>query len=462
MALYSIIDVETTGGRASRDRITEIAVVVYDGEKVVETFESLVNPECPIPPGITELTGITNEMVADAPRFFEIAKQVVEITEGAIFVAHNVRFDYGFIKEEFARLGYTFSRKQLCTVRLSRKVFPGLPSYSLGNLIRYFNIEVTDRHRAMADTLATVDLFERILGKQNGEEEAHSFINLGIRETKLPPGITLDFLHSLPETAGVYYLYDEQGDVVYVGKSINIRKRVMEHFAGQTSKSAKIHAMVRDISFVETGTELIALLLESAEIKKLKPAINRAQRQQNFPYVIHYSFNEAGYIAFDIAKPNKKSRKQLNLVNEYPKVSHARGALYRIREEFELCPQLLGLEKGGGACFSFHLKKCLGACVEREEVIEYNERAMLAMEVISTHIEGNVVICDQGRNLQEQSVVVIEEGELFGFGYFEKDEEIRHPSEFKSFVKPYPSNPEVKKILIRQIANLPKSKLITY
>ncbi|MCB0662804.1 MAG: DNA polymerase III subunit epsilon, partial [Saprospiraceae bacterium] len=249
---------------------------------------------------------------------------------------------------------------------------------------------------------------------------------------------------------------------VYVGKSINIKKRVMEHFAGQTSKSAKIHNMVRDITYVETGTELIALLLESAEIKRFKPAINRAQRQQNFPYVIHYSFNDDGYIVFEIAKPNKKVRKTLNVVNEYPKVSHARGALYRIQEEFELCPQLLGIEPGGGACFNFHLKKCAGACVGREEVIVYNERAMLGMEVITTHIEGNVVICDEGRNLEEKSVVVIEDGELFGFGYLEKDEEIHHPSEFKSYVKPYPSNPEVKKILIRQIANLPKSKLHLY
>ncbi|MEZ4951487.1 MAG: exonuclease domain-containing protein [Saprospiraceae bacterium] len=462
MSLYSIIDVETTGGRASRDRITEIAIVLHDGNKVIDTFSSLVNPECPIPPGITELTGITNQMVADAPKFYEIAKQVVEMTEGAVFVAHNVRFDYGFIKEEFARLGYTFSKKQLCTVRLSRSVFPGLPSYSLGNLIRFFNISVEDRHRALADTLATVNLFERIMRAQNGLSEANDFINLGIKETRLPDGITLDFLHNLPETPGVYYFYDENGDVVYVGKSINIRKRVMEHFASQTSKSAKLHAMVRDISFEETGTELIALLLESAEIKKLKPAVNKAQRQQNFPYVIHYSFNEQGYLSFDILKPNKKLRKSLNIVNEYPKVSHARGALYRLREEFELCPQLLGLENGTSACFDYHIKKCGGACVGAVDVQEYNERAMMGMTVISSHIEGNMVICDEGRNLEEKSVVVVEDGELYGFGYFDKAEEIRNPEEFKNFVKPYPSNPEVKKILIRQIAALPKSKLVTY
>ncbi|HMR44937.1 MAG TPA: 3'-5' exonuclease, partial [Saprospiraceae bacterium] len=144
--LFAIIDVETTGGRANRDRITEIAIALHDGEKVVKTFESLINPECPIAYGITELTGITNDMVADAPRFYEVAKEIGQLTEGAVFVAHNVRFDYGFIREEFNRLGFTYSRRQLCTVRLSRQVFPGLQSYSLGNLIRHFKIRVNDRH----------------------------------------------------------------------------------------------------------------------------------------------------------------------------------------------------------------------------------------------------------------------------------------------------------------------------
>ena len=157
MKKYAIVDIETTGGSASRHKITEIAIVLHNGNEVLETYETLLNPECPIPYGITQLTGITQEMVQGAPRFFEVAKKIVEMTEGAVFVAHNVRFDYSFIREEFKRLGFTYTRKQLCTVRLARKAFPGLGSYSLGNLIRHFNIQVNDRHRAMADTMATVD-----------------------------------------------------------------------------------------------------------------------------------------------------------------------------------------------------------------------------------------------------------------------------------------------------------------
>ena len=231
---YAIIDVETTGGRAVRDKITEIAIVLHDGEQVLDSFESLVNPECPIPYGITELTGISNEMVADAPRFYEIAKRVVEMTEGAVFVAHNVRFDYSFVQEEFKRLGFTYTRKQLCTVRLARKAFPGLRSYSLGNLIRTLNLNAGARHRAMGDTLATVDLFERIMRLENGKSEAGDLINLGIKEALLPGALSLEKIHSLPQECGVYYFHDQYGQVVYVGKSINIQKRVASHFAKKT------------------------------------------------------------------------------------------------------------------------------------------------------------------------------------------------------------------------------------
>ncbi|MEO1714706.1 MAG: 3'-5' exonuclease, partial [Bacteroidota bacterium] len=199
---------ETTRCRASRDKITEIAIVLHDGQQILDQFESLVNPECPIPYGITELTGISQEMVADAPKFYEIAKQVVEITEGAVFVAHNVRFDYSFLQAEFRRLGFTYTRKNLCTVRLSRKAFPGLPSYSLGKLIRHFGIQVPARHRAMADTMATVELFQRILAQQESEDHVYSLVNLGMRESLLPKNLSIEKIHALPEENGVYYFHD--------------------------------------------------------------------------------------------------------------------------------------------------------------------------------------------------------------------------------------------------------------
>ncbi|MFZ1496416.1 MAG: exonuclease domain-containing protein, partial [Saprospiraceae bacterium] len=228
---FAIVDVETTGGRAADEKITEIAIVIHDGERVVEQFSSLVNPERPVPFNITMLTGITNEMVATAPKFYEIAKKIVTITQDCIFVAHNVRFDYSFVQEEFRRLGYLYTKRQLCTVKLSRKTFPGLHSYSLENLIRHFNIPFQYRHRALDDTLATVNIFEKIITSAIGQQQIAHNLKQGIKETKLPNNITLEVLNNIPEVCGVYYFHNEKGDVVYVGKSINMQKRILEHFS---------------------------------------------------------------------------------------------------------------------------------------------------------------------------------------------------------------------------------------
>ena len=415
--IYAIIDIETTGGKASRDKVTEIAIVLHDGEKIIDRFESLVNPERSIPYNITQITGISQEMVEHAPKFFELAKQIVELTKGAIFVAHNVRFDYSFICEEFRRLGYTYMREQLCTVRLSRKAFPNLRSYALGNLIRHFNIEVKDRHRAMADVLATVEIFEKILAQETGSEQADDLINLGIKESKLPPNIKLDQLHALPEKCGIYYFHDLKGDVVYVGKSINIKKRIMEHFADKTDKGEKLQKNVHDISYELTGSELVALLLEDDEIKSLKPKINRAQRLRNFPYVIYHYADEKGYICFGTCKATAKIRKTLNIISEYPKAPSAKSYLKAALSEFELCNKLCQIETGDGACFYYQIKKCHGACVGVESAESYNERAQIAIEALSSYFRNDFIILDRGRNEQEKAVVLVEDGAYKGFGY---------------------------------------------
>ncbi|HMP30327.1 MAG TPA: exonuclease domain-containing protein, partial [Saprospiraceae bacterium] len=250
--LYAVIDIETTGGLPKRDKITEIAIILYDGHKEVGSFTSLINPERSIPPEITRITGITSTMVQDAPKFYEIAKTIVEMTEGAIFVAHNVSFDYNFLREEFAHLGYTYSRKQLCTVKLARKAFPGLKSYALGALINHFGIEVNARHRAYDDTRATTIILDKILHKSDQSENVNHLINQGIRETRLPENFTVEDLHALPETPGVYYMYNNYHRVLYVGKSINIKKRIMQHFADNRRKTDRMLQEVKDIDYVET------------------------------------------------------------------------------------------------------------------------------------------------------------------------------------------------------------------
>ena len=447
--LYAVVDLETTGGRAARDKVIEIAIVLHDGAQIVDTYSTLINPECYVPYGITQLTGITQDMVQDAPRFYEVARKVVEMTEDAIFVAHNVRFDYSFLREEFARLGFTYSRKNLCTVRLSRKAFPGLPSYSLGNLIGSLGIKVDNRHRALDDALATAEILRRILNGEDNEQQVKEMVNLGIKEALLPKNLTVEQIHGLPEECGVYYFHNQKGDVVYVGKSINIKKRVAEHFANKSEKGSKLQQHVHDISFELTGSELVALLLESHEIKRLSPSINRAQRVRRFPFVIHTYEDEAGYCRFEVAPVNAKNRKKYNIISEYPKLSHAKNQLGRALEQHELCSRLCGLHPGNGACFHYHIKQCHGACAGIEPPESYNERAGEARENLSTIFDKDFFILDQGRCPEEMAVVLVEDGNYCGFGFVEREEMNGQPDYLRDAIKPFPGNPETTRIIQR-------------
>lgn len=416
--MFAIIDVETTGGVARYERITEIAIVLHDGEKVVDTFSTLINPERSIPWGITQLTGITDEMVAHAPKFYEVAKQIVQMTEDAVFVAHNVSFDYSFVREEFTRLGYTFSRKQLCTVRLSRKVFPGLPSYSLSNLKRHFGIAAERSHRALDDTLATTRIFEMILAEQSGKT-IKALVNHGIRESKLPAAISLDRLHAVPEACGVYYLHDDRGEVIYIGKSLNIRKRLFEHFADLSAKGEKLRAGVADISYEVTGSELVALLLESAEIKRLLPRVNRALRARTYTGGIFTYTDQNGYRCLAVGKNNIRNARKLVPVADYPKVDSARAHLQSLVRQFELCYRLSNLDASDRACFHYSIKQCRGACIGEESAEEYNERVELVLEALNRRLSGSYFILGPGRSEGEQSVVGVLEGRYAGYGYFD-------------------------------------------
>ncbi len=275
--MYSIIDIETTGGRLETDRITEIAIVVHDGKKVVNSYSTLINPECSIPYSITRLTGISNEMVRNAPKFFEVAKNILELIKGTTFVAHNVRFDYSFVKEAYKTLGYDFNSEMLCTVRLSRYTFPGLASYSLGKLCASLGIRAENSHRAMGDAQATVLLFDRILS-QNPLLLEKKLLEKKVNLIAIPPLLEKSVYETIPEgKIGVYYFHDCSGEVIYIGKSKDIKKRIMQHFAlnGKKSTLSTIpKAEIADISILETESELIAVMVESDEIKKLRPKYN--------------------------------------------------------------------------------------------------------------------------------------------------------------------------------------------
>lgn len=444
--MYTIIDVETTGLRPSEDKITEIAIYKHDGESIVDSFESLVNPECYIPDRITQMTGISNEMVADAPKFYEIAKQIIEITEGSVFVAHNAHFDYGFVREEFKALGYRFTRKTLCTVRVSRKIFPGLPSYGLAKLCKHFKIKLDNHHRAAADAMATTQILEKLLEK-NATKLSKNVVETEIKAKNLPPKINLDEYQALPEETGVYYFHNEEGDIIYIGKSINIKKRVGSHFTQNLNnrKSTDFKSQVAGISYELTGSELVALLLESDEIKKHHPKFNRAQRRTRYFWGIYQRNTKAGYLGLYAARlETEKNKTPLTMCGS----GHtAREILYSKVREYELCMKLCDLYQTKTACFDYQIKQCQGACIGEESVEDYNARVEEAVATFNRYSLRTFLVLGKGRNKQEQSIVAVENGLYLGFGYVDKDIAISTFDEARQYILSYKDNLDVQKII---------------
>ncbi|MDO1445735.1 exonuclease domain-containing protein [Rhodocytophaga aerolata] len=456
--MYAIVDIETTGSRPTEDKITEIAIVLHDGQKVVDSFTSLINPGRSIPYEITQLTGITNEMVREAPRFHEVARRIVEFTEGKVFVAHNVRFDYSFLKSEFHSLGYNYQRKTLCTVRLSRKLLPGFPSYSLGKLCSSLKIPLTNRHRAYGDAEATSKLFDKIL-KLEKPHELIDLIDDEIKAQTLPPQIRAEQVMALPEETGVYYFHDAHGHVIYVGKSKNIKKRIVSHFAMdyKSRKSIEFKNSITDISYEVTGSELVALLLESDEIKRIKPKYNSAQKRTGGLYGIYQELDKNGYLHlyFDRIRVGDEP---LVVLQNYQR---AQGFLYRQVEKFNLCLKMCDLHKIKGPCFDFQLRRCKGACIGHESAEEYNARVQEAVNSFSFSKE-NFVIVGRGRSRGEKSVVCIEGGKYKGFGYFEEMDEQPSLAQIRGYIKPYAHNRDIQKIICGYLKANVSDHLIKY
>jgi len=355
--MYAIVDIETTGLGAKGNKITEISIFVHDGKKIIKEYTTLVNPETLISQRISGLTGITNNMVRTAPKFFEITKDVLAYTKDCIFVAHSVNFDYNVIKYELNELGAEFNRKKLCTVRLSRKLIPGQGSYSLGSICATLNIKINGRHRARGDAEATVILFEKLLRLDNNGT-MDSFLNKGSREATLPPLLSKIVLDDLPASTGVYYFKDANGQVIYVGKANNIKQRVLSHIYSKANKALKLCQEIANITYELTGNELTALLLES------HPKYNRSQKRSNPGYgiatyqdrkgVIHIIFNQLKVLNQPILK--------------FYSQTQCRNFLEEFCETHELCPKYCGLQQGSSGCFHYQLKKCRGICRNLETI----------------------------------------------------------------------------------------------
>lgn len=448
---FTIIDIETTGGIAKRDKITEIAIIVYQDNKIIDRYESLINPERSIPHEITRITGITNEMVEKAPKFYEIAKEILSKTENSIFVAHNVFFDYNFIKEEFHQLGYSFSRKKLCTVQLSRRYFKGLRSYSLESLINHFKIEVINRHRAMDDTLATLDVFCRILSISNNLDSTINPIAGLLSDTKIPPSLNKKDIESLPELAGVYRMQNIQNESIYIGKSKNIKERIYQHFNDSSTKTLKMLHGIHKIDYTLTGSELMASLLEIEEIKKFQPEINRALRKKSHAFLMTARRPINKFPVFTV-KESEWLDQQDEVVHHYPTKLAAKQHLDFIILTYQLCTKVNSQNAEGKACNGFQIGQCHGACVGKEELQDYFARFNSAYDAINRIFKQDFILITDGPGVDNFGVILVEEGFCRYTGFLDKNETYSNIALLKDALNPYIGNIESNRIIEQYLA----------
>ncbi|RKN79752.1 exonuclease domain-containing protein [Ulvibacterium marinum] len=440
--MYTIVDIETTGNGIKGNKVTEISIFKYDGYDIVDEFTSLVNPECEIPYFITGLTGIDNQMVRDAPTFEALASTILQFTEDCIFVAHSVNFDYNVLKNEFKEIGLDFVRKKLCTVRLSRKLFPGYHSYSLGKLCTSLNIPLKDRHRARGDAHATVLLFQKLLRAHGAEKVFKTFLNARSQEATLPPSLPKDVFENLPTQPGIYYFKNAKGKIIYVGKAINIKKRVLSHFYDKANKEVQMCQETNHIDFELSGGNLLALLMESAAIKKHFPEYNRSQKRNLRPYGIFCYEDRKGilHLAFNHLKMAP------NALSTFYSPTDCRLYLEELCETFGLCPKYCHLQENVNSCSHYRVTSCYGVCRGAESVSEYNDKVQAAL----THIrskKSDFIIKQKGRTPMEDAFVLVRNDTYLGYGFVAKDVDISSFEDLETFLLPQKDTLEVKGIL---------------
>ncbi|HAT77646.1 MAG TPA: exonuclease [Flavobacterium sp.] len=453
--MYCILDIETTGGQFNEEGITEIAIYKFDGHEIVDQFISLVNPEIPIQPFVVKLTGINNAMLRSAPKFFEVAKRIIEMTNDSVLVAHNADFDYRILRTEFRRLGYDFNVKTLCTVELSKRLLPEQPSHSLGKLVRALGIPMADRHRASGDAMATVKLFKMLLEKDLSKEIVKEHIKFEIQKGIAPK--LLDIVESMPSRTGVYYIHDEKGKLIYIGKSRNIKKRINQHFTGTTTKCKKIQTEVYTVTYDETGSELIALLKESEEIKINKPMFNRAQRKSIFQFALYAEKDENGYLNLILQKADGRKKE----ITSYASIQEAKNALFRITSHYQLCQKFTGLYITKKECFQYKIKECDGACIGKILPEEYNQRVQEFIDKNSFENESMILV-DRGRNSSEHSAILIENGIYKGYAFYDLNYQITHIEILKNILVPMQNNRDTRNIIQAYIRKSKTLKVIKF
>jgi DNA polymerase-3 subunit epsilon len=379
--IFAIVDVETTGTSPTFDRCIEIGIIRVEKGRVVERFQTLLDPQKNLPSSITGITGIQAEDLVGAPLFEDVSDTISRLLEGAIFVAHNARFDYSFIKNELKRVGKTYTAKNLCTVRLSRKLFPEHTKHDLSTIISRFGFVCENRHRALDDAEVLWNFFERMEKDGRGEDMEKSIKEL-LKENTLPQFLDEKTIRVLPEGPGVYVFYGPEDEMLYIGKSKNVRYRVLSHFSNDHATAKEMHLCQQTVRVegIQTAGELSALLLESRMIKEHSPLYNRLLRRTH-ELVVARKGIERGFETVTLERiKGIEASEYGNILGIFKNIRQAKEFLKSAQDEHTLCPKLLGLENGKGACFYSQLQKCLGACVGKESTKEYNARVRTAFK----------------------------------------------------------------------------------
>jgi DNA polymerase-3 subunit epsilon len=454
--MYAIVDIETTGSYAAANGITEISIHIFDGKAVIEKFETLINPGQPIPSFISAMTGITDKMVSHAPAFADVAEKIFTLLQDKIFIAHNVNFDYSFVNSHLKEAGFELNVRKLCTVRLSRKIFPGFQSYSLDKLCHSLGIKINDRHRAGGDTEATVKVFKLLL-ENDKEQHIKKSLQRNSKEAILPPNVPKEDFEKLPYTPGVYFFHNEKGKVVYVGKANNIRYRVNSHFSNNSESRQKQNFIqhVHRISFESCGTEIMASILESTEIKKRWPVFNFSQKRWEDIYGIFLYEDQNGYqrLAID------KNRKRLNPVHTFHYLVDGHAIIRKLIKDFKLCPKLCFLQKDDSKCEGINEGFCNGACEKLELAETYNEKVQQACA--SLHSQPSFAIIDKGLNSEDKSCILVLKGAFYSMGYIPGDAQIKDPESLKDYLTTYKNNRVISNLVGGYAARFP-NKLIFF
>ncbi|MBW1617195.1 exonuclease domain-containing protein [Empedobacter falsenii] len=437
--MYAILDIEATGGKVGEESIIEIAVYKYDGKEIVDQFISLVNPEKKIDQYVQRLTHISDKMVLTAPKFHEVAKRIVEITDDCILVGHNVMFDYRMLKQEFNRLGYNFQKEWIDTFEYSEKLIPGLPSYSLGKLCQSLGIVVTDRHRASGDARATVALFKMLIDK---DSQKIIIKKTGLNQPKKAHSKYQKLLEGLPNSIGVFYLYNSKKQLIYISRSNNIAGSVNQIFTSKTLKANKLKRYTRSIKYEETGSGFLSAIKENSEVLNNQPMYNtKLVENKVYPFGLYLLASKRGYSRLEIGKVRK-----VQPVLKFKTKERAKEVLEKIVNDYNLCKQVNAGVKSDDSCFQYKVNKCNGACIKEESRDVYNKR--IEDFILTTEYPSDTfLILDKGRKGTEKSFYLVEKGEFKGYGYYEFHHQIKSLEKIHNILIPIQETDEIKNML---------------